>query len=94
VPREGVAAWANGQVQSFTDLDVGMETWSEGREWARSISTHHLLDQLLVGLVLHVTARRGGLLGTLQRCRDALSDALDQHYYAGASHLLGSPRSR
>jgi predicted ATPase/class 3 adenylate cyclase len=89
VSARAVAAWANGQVQSFTDLEVGMQTWSEGREWARSISAHHLLDQLLVGLLLHVTARRGELLGTLERCRDALNDALDQHYYAGASHLLG-----
>jgi predicted ATPase/class 3 adenylate cyclase len=84
-----VAAWANGQVQSFTDLQLGIQTWTDGREWARSLPSVHLVDQLLVGLLLHVTARRGELLGTLQGCREALSEALDQHYYAGASHLFG-----
>ena len=29
------------------------------------------------------------MLGTLEGCREALSEALDQHYYAGASHLFG-----
>ncbi len=84
-----IAAWANGQVQSFTDLQLGIETWRDGRDWARSMPSSHLLDQLLVGLELHVTARRGELLSTLEGCRDALREALDQHYYAGASHLFG-----
>jgi len=84
-----IAAWANGQVQSFTDLQLGIRTWRDGREWARSMPEDHLLDQLLVGLLLHVNARRGELLSTLEGCRDALTDALDQHYYAGASHLFG-----
>ncbi len=84
-----IAAWANGQVQSFTDLQLGIETWRNGRDWARSMPSNHLLDQLLVGLELHVTARRGELLSTLEGCRNALSEALDQHYYAGASHLFG-----
>ena len=84
-----IAAWANGQVQSFTDLELGLETWRNARDWARSMPSNHLLDQLLVGLELHVTARRGELTSTLGGCRDALSEALDQHYYAGASHLFG-----
>ena len=84
-----IAAWANGQVRSFTDLQLGIETWRDGRDWARSMPSSHLLDQLLVGLELHVTARRGELLSTLEGCRDALNEALDQHYYAGASHLFG-----
>ncbi len=84
-----IAAWANGQVQSFTDLQLGIETWRDGRDWARSMPSSHLLDQLLVGLELHVMARRGELLSTLAGCRDALDEALNQHYYAGASHLFG-----
>ena len=31
------------------------ETWREGREWARSLPDDHLVDQMLVGLLLHVT---------------------------------------
>ncbi len=89
VTARAIAAWANGQVQSFTDLQLAIQTWREGREWARSLPSSHLVDQLLVGLLLHVTARRGELLRTLEECRDALSEALDQHYYAGVSHLFG-----
>ena len=84
-----VAAWANGQVQSFTDLQLGIHTWTDGREWTRSLPSRHLVDQLIVGLLLHVTARRGDLSSTLEGCRDALREALDLHYYAGASHLFG-----
>jgi predicted ATPase/class 3 adenylate cyclase len=83
------AAWANGQVQSFTDLQLAIRTWTDGREWARSLPSGHLLDQLLVGLLLHVTARRGELRSTLEGCREALAEALHQHYYAGVSHLFG-----
>ena len=89
VTARAVAAWANGQVQSFTDLQLGIQTWTDGREWARSLPSDHLVDQILVGLLLHVTARREELLGTLEGCRGALSEALDQHYLAGASHLFG-----
>ena len=84
-----VAAWATGQVQSFRDLELGVATWTDGREWARSLPSSHLLDQLLVGLLLHVTARRGELISTLEGCRNALTEALDQHYYVGVSHLFG-----
>ena len=84
-----LAAWGNGQVRSFDDLDLGVETWQAGTEFARSLSREHLIDQLLVGLILHVTARRGELSSTLEGCRDALRSALRSHYYAGTSHLFG-----
>jgi predicted ATPase/class 3 adenylate cyclase len=84
-----VNAWASGQVESFDNLDQGIQIWRDGREWAGSLPANHLVDQLLVGLLLHVTARRGDLSSTLVGCRDALHEALDQHYYAGASHLFG-----
>lgn len=89
ITARAVSAWASGQVESFDDLDRGIQTWRDGREWAGSLPASHLVEQLLVGLVLHVTARRGELSSTLVGCRDALSEALDQHYYAGASHLFG-----
>ena len=44
---------------------------------------------MLVGLLLHVTARRGDVKDTLVGCRDALRGALDLHYYAAVSHLFG-----
>ena len=62
VTARAIAAWANGQVESFTDLDQGIQTWRDGREWARSLPSSHLVDQILVGLLLHVTARRGELI--------------------------------
>ena len=66
-----------------------MQTWRDGREWAASLPSEHLADQMLVGLLLHVTARRGDVQRTLVGCRDALRGALDLHYYAAASHLFG-----
>ena len=89
VTARAIAAWANGQVESFVDLDQGMQTWRHGREWAASLPSEHLADQMLVGLLLHVTARRGELSSTLVGCRDALRGALESHYYAAASHLFG-----
>jgi predicted ATPase/class 3 adenylate cyclase len=84
-----LAAWANGQAQSFVDLDLGMETWRQGIEFCRSLPRDHLIDQMLVGAMLHLTARRGELSTTLVECRDALQSALAQHYYTGTSHLFG-----
>lgn len=89
ITARAISAWASGQVESFDDLDRGIQTWRDGREWAGSLPANHLVEQLLVGLLLHVTARRGELSSTLVGCRDALREALDQHYYAGASHLFG-----
>jgi hypothetical protein len=89
VSARAIAAWANGQVESFVDLDQGMQTWRHGREWAASLPSEHVADQMLVGLLLHVTARSGELSSTLVGCRDALREALDLHYYAAASHLFG-----
>ena len=88
VSANAIAAWALGQVETFVDVEKGVRTWVQGREWSRSLPDH-LVDDLLVGLILHVTARRGELVHTLNGCRDALSRALDRHYYAGTSHLFG-----
>jgi hypothetical protein len=66
-----------------------MQTWRDGREWAASLPSEHVADQMLVGLLLHVTARRGELSSTLVGCRDALRGALRLHYYAAVSHLFG-----
>ncbi|MGI9644971.1 MAG: adenylate/guanylate cyclase domain-containing protein [Ilumatobacteraceae bacterium] len=89
VTARAIAAWANGQVESFADLDTALATWRTGREWVASMPSNHLADQLLVGLELHATARRGDLTQTLEGCRDALHEALEQHYYVGVSHLFG-----
>lgn len=89
VTAQALAAWAEGQTETFVDLDRGIATWNEGREWARSVPGNHLLDHLLVGLLLHVSVRRGDLGRALADCRSALADALAQHYYVGVSHLFG-----
>ncbi len=86
---KAIAAWAAGQTASFQSLDAGLKIWSDGIEWSRSLPSAHLLDQLLTGMILHVTVRRGELGPSLQSCRDAISDAITQHYHAGTSHLFG-----
>jgi predicted ATPase len=86
---KALAAWANGLVVSFDDLDRAVRTWSEGTDFSRSLPGDHLIDQLLVGLILHVTARRGELSRTLSWCQNALRSTLVQHYHAGTSHLFG-----
>jgi len=89
VTARALAAWAAGQVISFEDIERGVQTWMAGREWSNSVPTPHLVDQLLVGLILHVTARSGDLKTTLLGCRRALGEALERHYHVGTSHLFG-----
>lgn len=84
-----LASWANGMVVALEDIDEAVRVWKEGLEWSRSLPGAHIGEQLLLGLILHTTVRRGDLLSSLQGCLDALRGALDHHYYVGASHLFG-----
>lgn len=85
----GVAAWAEGQVVSLENLERGIDVWTEGLEWPRSLPGEHLVEQLLTGLILHFGVGRDDEVVALRRCQDALRRALDAHYLVGASHLLG-----
>ena len=89
ITAKGVAAWAQGLVVSFTDLDLAIDIWTKGLEWPRSLPGAHLLEDLLVGLILHFQVPREDVLGALEHCRAALGSAVDRHYYAGTSHLFG-----
>jgi predicted ATPase/class 3 adenylate cyclase len=84
-----IARWAQGLVTAISDRDRAMASWDQGLDAARSLNARHLGVHLLVGLQLHFAASHGELESTLQRCRDALQTALDQHYLAGTSHLFG-----
>ena len=76
-------------VVTFDDLDAAIQIWTDGLEWPRSMPRDHLVEQLLDGLLLHFTVTRNDLTVALKNCRDAVQKALDQHYYAGTSHLFG-----
>jgi len=84
-----IAKWAQGLSVAVTDRDRAMTVWAEGLDAARSLNPRHLGVHLLNGLRLHFSASRDDLQPTLERCRDTLETALDQHYLAGASHLFG-----
>jgi predicted ATPase len=89
ITAQAITAWARGQVVSFDDMSQAMEIWAGGLEWTRSLPGHHLVEQLLDGLIIHFAVRRGELSDSLLRCRDAVRGALDRHYHAGTSHLFG-----
>ncbi|MDH3706253.1 MAG: hypothetical protein OES57_09315, partial [Acidimicrobiia bacterium] len=84
-----LAHWAAGLALSVDDLPGALERLQLGLSTASSLSSEHLLGHLIVGLQLHFGARRGDLVEMLELCRMAVSDALDQHYFTGASHALG-----
>ena len=84
-----LAAWANGMVIALEDIDEAVRVWRDGLEWSRSLPGPHIGEQLLLGLILHTTVRRGDLRQSLDGCLEALRGALDNHYYVGASHLFG-----
>lgn len=89
VSANALAAWAQGMVISFHDLDAAIAMWTEAREGPRSMPRDHLVEHLLVGLVLHFTVHQHQVDVALESCRAALRSALDSHYYAGTSHLFG-----
>ena len=84
-----LASWAQGMVVSYGDLAGAITMWSDAREVLRSFGRSHLIDQLLVGLVLHFTVQQHDVGEAIEGCREALSSAIDDHYYAGTSHLFG-----
>jgi hypothetical protein len=89
ITARAVSAWARGQVVSYRDMDEGIAVWEEGLEWARSLPGDHVVEHIIDGLILHVTARFGDLSSALEGCRHAVQGALDRHYHAGTSHLFG-----
>lgn len=76
-------------VIALEDIDEAVRVWRDGLEWSRSLPGPHIGEQLLLGLILHTTVRRGDLRASLDGCLEALRGALDNHYYVGASHLFG-----
>jgi len=84
-----LAYWAEGQVAAIEDRNTGTEVWKLGLEWAQSLPGSHLVEHLLVGLILHFSARDGDLKELLRLCSAALRSATQQHYLAGTSHLFG-----
>ena len=89
ITAKALTAWARGQVLSYEDMDIGLSTWRDGLELARSLPGDHLVEHILDGLILHVTVRSDDLLSSLRGCRAALRGALERHYHAGTSHLFG-----
>lgn len=89
ISATALAAWAQGMVISFSDLEAAIAMWSDAREAPRSMPRDHLVEQLLVGLGLHFTVHQHQVPVALESCRAALRSALDSHYYAGTSHLFG-----
>ena len=86
---KALAAWSQGMVVTFDDLDAAIQIWTDGLEWPRSRPREQLGEQLLDGLRRHFTVTRNDVTVALKNCRDAVQKALDQHYYAGTSHLFG-----
>ncbi|MEM7093416.1 MAG: adenylate/guanylate cyclase domain-containing protein [Actinomycetota bacterium] len=84
-----LARWAGGMVASFQSINAALAEWRQGLDSARSINDVHLLVHLIVGLELHFTASHGDLDTVLDRCLSILTEAHDQHYLAGTSHLFG-----
>ena len=86
-----IAHWARGMylVSTGAPLDDARSSWTTGRQIAHTMSETHLVSHLIIGLELHFVAEAGELVDAVDGCRDALRSALDQHYLAGASHLLG-----
>jgi predicted ATPase/class 3 adenylate cyclase len=84
-----LAGWAEGMAYIRSDPKAADKAWADGLDAARSLSRSHLLTHLITGLQLHISAAHGDLASTISLCRSTLSDAIDQHYLAGTSHLFG-----
>ncbi len=89
VSARSLAAWAQGMSIAAHDVDTALTIWSEGLEWLHSMPRDHLVKHLLDGLILHFTVERVDVAEALRHCRSAIREALDRHYYVGASHLFG-----
>ena len=84
-----VADWSAGLVATHQSVERAIEIWTAALEWPRSVRGGHLLEHLLLGLILNFRVSKADLHDSAVMCRDALTGALDDHYYVGASHLLG-----
>jgi hypothetical protein len=92
-----LAHWARGmhivstmsEGSEGADLGDALAQWHTGLDAAESLSSVHLVADLITGLELHFTAATGDLETALRTCRRALRNAHEHHYLAGTSHLLG-----
>ncbi len=84
-----LASWAEGLVAAIDDREQAIQIWDVGLDRARSVHQVHLVVHLIVGLIIHFNAGTGDLLDVLRRSRAIIAEALEQHYLAGSSHLLG-----
>lgn len=89
ITTHAMAAWSQGLVLTFKDVNAAIQVWTEALEGPRSMPRDHLLEQLLVGLILNFTVEHEPLPVALDHCRGALQSAIDSHYYVGTSHLFG-----
>jgi len=89
ISAKAVASWTQGMVMAPIDIDAALDIWTDGLEWPRSMPRYHLFASVIDGLILHFTVERAELSDALRHCRNAVQDALDQHYYVGASHTFG-----
>lgn len=92
-----MAHWARGmhivstcsEDVEIADIGDALTQWHTGLDVAGSLSSVHLIADLIIGLELHFTAAHGDLETALRTCRHALRSAHEHHYLAGTSHLLG-----
>ena len=85
----GLAAWAGGMVATFEGIEGGLAQWRAGLDKVQSLHQSHLVQDLIVGLILHFTVSHGDLDEVLASTLSALERANDNHYNAGTSHLFG-----
>lgn len=85
-----LSSWATGLVLAAQRRTSDAEAvWLAGRDSAASLSSQHLLVHLINGLIAHWMAPNGDVSDVVQFCRQAVGDAITQHYLAGTSHLFG-----
>lgn len=85
-----LARWAEGLVfAAERRLDDAEQVWKGGRDIAASLSSQHLVVHLINGLLAHWMAQAAEVSDVLRFCRQALEDAIAQHYLTGTSHLFG-----
>lgn len=89
ISANALASWTQGMVMAQIDIDAALDIWTDGLEWPHSMQRYHLVAPVIDGLILHFSVERAEPSDALRHCRDAVQEALDQHYYVGVSHLFG-----
>ncbi len=85
-----LANWAWGLSHLKVDDAIPMTAFTEGLQYAQTLSEGHLIAHLINGLICHVMSLTGELDEAIGWCQRSVSSALNGHYLIGASHLLGA----